>query len=498
MSKNSPLRRRDKLFAVALVAGLTVAGYWAFEYRKSFIQSFFPRGPGDSVAPKLPSPQTAAPLIRPGMEYVRVLLLDGVDRETARTMESYNALCQRGLDLEVDVGFPSVSLPVQAVLWTGLTQQQSGIQYVWKPLSPPLDGVPGAIEGSTAVAEDYQYIVHSLGFDRIYPKVPKFDDKEVKRKWMDETFEKSAIAEMISPERLVFVHILRADTAAHKTGRESEAFRQAVTGADELLAKLTTAVSPGEQILWLVLSDHGHIAGGGHAGSEPRVRIVRACIAGGGISPAKIERRVHMVDIYRVLETALDVATELDSAGRELGAAIAAPDSTGATLPTPGVRWIPAVLVIAVALLAALLAGSQQLWSFAWLWLILAYVSVVLLEGTPTLSNPMIYKPLGKTMYMAALPGLIALALAAGVLLRRHGPGRVTIVLLGPPAAFMLASYLLCRGEPPLMPVWTAHTSLLLTLLATGCWVVALAHLVVSVPREFGLVKARGTSRKSP
>ena len=51
------------------------------------------------------------------------------------------------------------------------------------------------------------------------------------------------------------------------------------------------------------------------------------------------------------------------------------------------------------------------------------------------------------------------------------------------------------HGEPSLIPLWTAHASLFLTLVATGCWVVALAHLVVSVPRVFGLTKAPGTSR---
>src|SRR5690606_11490217 len=79
--------------------------------------------------------------------------------------------CSRGLALRVDVGFPTVSLPVQVSLWTGLTQQQTGIVFRSdRPLVPPLaTSIPAQVPGSRAVAESHGYIVRSIGFADAQP-----------------------------------------------------------------------------------------------------------------------------------------------------------------------------------------------------------------------------------------------------------------------------------------------------------------------------------------
>ena len=41
---------------------------------------------------------------------LRVVLIDGAGIDTARAMPAWDALCARGLDLTVDVGFPTVSM----------------------------------------------------------------------------------------------------------------------------------------------------------------------------------------------------------------------------------------------------------------------------------------------------------------------------------------------------------------------------------------------------
>ena len=45
----------------------------------------------------------------------------------AERMPTLSRHCATGIDTAVDVGFPTVSLPVQHALWTGRTQQQSGV-----------------------------------------------------------------------------------------------------------------------------------------------------------------------------------------------------------------------------------------------------------------------------------------------------------------------------------------------------------------------------------
>ena len=44
---------------------------------------------------------------------VRVVLVDGLAAANARLLPSWRAVCDHGVTLEVDVGFPTVSLPVE-------------------------------------------------------------------------------------------------------------------------------------------------------------------------------------------------------------------------------------------------------------------------------------------------------------------------------------------------------------------------------------------------
>src|SRR5687767_11779635 len=127
---------------LGLAAALLAAAFALFSARKRFIADFFPRGPGGAPKPALalpPEAGRAAAGLTPA-PLVRVVLLDGVDRDTADVLPAYKALCARGLPLAVDVGFPTVSLPVQSALWTGLTQQQSGIEFVQARIDPPPAG----------------------------------------------------------------------------------------------------------------------------------------------------------------------------------------------------------------------------------------------------------------------------------------------------------------------------------------------------------------------
>ena len=55
------------------------------------------------------------------------MLIDGLAKATASTLPAWTALCKAGTAVDVEVGFPTVSLPVEVALWSGLTQQQTGV-----------------------------------------------------------------------------------------------------------------------------------------------------------------------------------------------------------------------------------------------------------------------------------------------------------------------------------------------------------------------------------
>ena len=136
----------------------------------------------------------------------------------------------------------------------------------------------------------------------------------------------------------------------------------------------------------------------------------------------------------------------------------------------------------------------------------MAYGSVFVLEGPATLSSPMVYPPLGRTMLLAAIPGLVVLAALAARSATRMSTGRLVAAKLALPFGLCLGALVVCGAlssalgiadEPPLLPLWTAHASLLLCLCAAGAVVLALVSLVVAGVE--GLRAARdGRTEASP
>jgi hypothetical protein len=382
-----------KLKLPAALLLLALLGPAAFQLRRGLIQRFFVDGPL-GPAPALSAAPPGSPGVGPAAR-MRVLLIDGLDLPTARQLPALGRLCAAGSDLQIDVGFPTVSLPVQSVLWTGLTQQQSGLWYRVTGLPQPLrHAAPARLPGSVAVTEEQAYIAGSFGFDRLWPGTG--------------SFEQAAADETAAGSPLVFVHLLRVDKAGHKHGASSAEYRHVAGEADALLDRLLGVAPPSQGVRWLVLSDHGQRARGGHGGGEPDIRMVRACLAGGAPLPPIGRDPIHLVDLSRALFDSLSLPPVPGAVGRPLAFALAHPDR-GATLPglTAG-RVVPASMmaVLAAVLLGMAWVGVRPRWLPAvWTaWLPLAGLSLVLWRGWPSLSNPVVYPPQGRDMVLAAIP----------------------------------------------------------------------------------------------
>lgn len=481
------LARPSRLAYLATVLLLVLTAALAHGVRRSYLRAFFPDGaPGP--APALPV-APGEPLRR--AERVRVVILDGLSLATARSLPTLSRLCGRGLDLVVDMGFPTVSLPIQHALYTGLTQQQSGVQYRVAPLVPPLaQSLPGLVPDSVGVAESHQEILHSFAFARVLPaRERRIDDG-----WRAE-FPNAARHLATSDSRLAVIHILRIDEAGHRHGADSVEYRRAAAEADAWLAGLVDS-SPRADTAWLFLADHGHIAVGGHADAEDVVRKVRACLirssgeALGRSSPAG--RELHLVDLSRALFELSGVPLPAGALGRPLAAALAAPLPL-ATLPVPSSgRWgLALVVLLAGAALAVRGRGAG-------LWFAVSYLAIVALYGVPTLSCRAVYSSKSWPVALAALPGVLLLlgALVFRVRIRKPAArphGVVPVLVLGQlalPTAITAASLILC-GEaarllslsktPPLMPLWSGHASIFLLVLSSGAAAAALLLAVLAV-----------------
>lgn len=479
------------MWRAVLGLALLLAAWGTYKVRRQLIHTWFSQGRGGAAPPPLPS------WSGPGLgraNRVRVVLVDGAGYAATLAMANYRGVCARGLDLRVDVGFPTVSLPVQHELWTGLTQQQTGVLYSNSQLArPPSYSIPSQVPKSRAVSEAYQRIALSVGFAVVDPDKPKRVDPRWSlesswRSWLSPArtgeFERVAIRAVSSDAQLVLIHVLRADAIAHKVGADSRQYRAALAWADHLIGTLIgedASSHPKRPSRWFVLADHGHRAVGGHGGAEPAIRKVRTCISG-------VEHgagAVHLVDISRAIADSLGVRLDPRSAGRPLQVALAAP-APGATLPQPSRwRWLIALAVVALALWLAL--ATARSWWYWPLWFPVAYLSLVALAGSPTMSTKIVYNSYRASIYHAIVPGLLVLAVSAALILRMDRAWRVLSCQLVPAAAVTVAALVLCHGErylvlaghePALMPSWSANASVLLAVLYVAFFVAALAMFV--------------------
>lgn len=472
---------------IAAVVALVLLAYaWAApKLRHEFIRDVIKLDAEPSDPVELPNSVGAG---LPPAQRTRVILIDGLSASTAQTLTTWSSLCKQGISTTVDVGFPTVSLPIQVSLWTGLTQQQTGIVFRSDvPIAPPLArSIPRAVPGSLAVAESHGYIIQSIGFAQALPTTTGAKDNEPKL-WATQ-WEAAALSVVSSQAPLAFVHVLRVDTMGHRKGRDSDEYRNAAREADALLGKLYTTAPDAR---WFLLSDHGHLPRGGHGGEERDVRQVQHCIFGPGIAPQQ-GGVIHLVDISRAVADSVGYQPDPTSAGRPLFAALKAPLEDDVALPRiPLGRGALAVAIFALAI-AASVWGVRRWW-LAPLWFLLGCVLLLLVRGMPSMSTPMMFARDGRLMYLGWAAALPFAAFATYFGMRVHSIGRVLVAQLAIPFGALAACITACVGWPtllgadvaPVVPHFTAFTSALLLLTAHGSAVVALSVLARLVHSAF-------------
>jgi hypothetical protein len=500
------MTRRSAITGGAVVVVLSLLAWFLPDLRRTLIYdiTWWDAEPGD------PPPLTGG--TGPGLPRAprtRVVLIDGLSADLAPALASWRATCRRGLTLRVDVGFPTVSLPVETALWTGLTQQQTGIVHrgggkdgkYGRPLDPPLDrrGIPAQVPDSIAIAEDHGWIVRSLGFAKVLPAAgahptDDLDPAAWKQAWQHEA--RTAVASAAS---LVFVHILRVDSAGHRHGIGPWYGKTAVE-ADTILGQLLAA-DPGAR--WFLLSDHGHL--GGHGGEEREVRQVEACIAGPGVAVGT-GPLLHVVDISRAIADSTGAKLETSSHGRPLSTALAAPLGDDQAVPALELsRGVVAIFLLALALGATVWGVGRRWWLAPW-WFPIACASLVLVRGEPTMSIGWLYAPEGRLMIETWLPAIglaavtswLGLGRTASRQASRYPWGttvfRVLAAQLAIPAAALAATITACGAWStilgatisPLVPHYTAYMLVLVLMVAHGAGAVALAVLARLVRPRFG------------
>ncbi|HWO19583.1 MAG TPA: alkaline phosphatase family protein [Kofleriaceae bacterium] len=431
----------------------------------------------------------------PPAPHTRVILIDGLTEEVAAPLPAWSAVCARGATLRVDVGFPTVSLPVAVSLWTGLTQQQTGIMNRYnRPIEPPLArSIPAQVPGSIGITEGlmvqkgdklvpghYGWIMRSLGFARAEPPAdPKSAVKDQDAEAWSRAWEARAREAVAGDARLVYVHLMRVDVAGHHHGLGAEYRR--VAGETDVVVGRLVAARPDAR--WFLVSDHGHIPTGGHGGEELTVRQVQACVAGPGIAPAR-GALVHVVDLSRALADSTGATLDREARGRPFTVALAAPLHRDQSIPALALGAGAAAIFVLVGGIALATWGVRRWWLAPW-WFVAAGLALLFVRGEPTLSMPMVYARDGRDMWLTWAAALPIAAVTTWLGLRATTLARVVIAQLAIPWAATAAALTACGAWPmllgeesaPVVPRYTAYASPLLLIAAHGAAAVALAVL---------------------
>lgn len=475
-------RAKSAIASGVVVVLLGIFAYLAPGLRRDLIfdLTYWDAPPGD--APEIPGGTG------PGLSKVprtRVVLIDGLDARVAPALANWSTACKRGLSVAIDVGFPTVSLPVETALWSGLTQQQTGIVHrgggkdgkYGRPLDPPLRGIPSQIPKSIAIAEDHGWIVRSLGFAQTAPPVGAHPADDLQPAAWAKRWEADARAAIESRAALVFIHVLRVDTAGHKFGLGPH-YGRIAADADAFLGTLL-AEAPEPDVRWFLLSDHGHL--GGHGGEERSLRHVEGCLFGNGIKPQR-GPLIHIVDVARAIADSTGATLDPASRGRPLSVALAAPISDDAAVPRLATsRAIAAVVLLALAL-AAIIWGARRWWLAPW-WFAIACGAMLVGLGEPTLSVGWVYAYDGRAMLELWVPGLLVAIASAWFGLGKTTLTRVLAAQLGAPL-LVLAATITASGAwstiagaevAPVVPHYTAYMLVLVLMTGAGAAVIAFA-----------------------
>ena len=220
---------------------------------------------------------------------VVMVVVDGLTDAASRSMDSVNALRDRGSDVALTVTQPSLSYPSWTTILTGAPPNVSGVTTNWHDTRVEVQTLFDVAAGSgRSVA-----VVGPTDLDLLYG-VSELTSATALTDWPEHGAEEGIYlsGDMIddaidlshehTPDFL-FVLLPDVDEAGHSFGSASEKYEAVVAKVDAELSRLVTELDDGETV-FVVLPDHGGLPEGGHGGWEDPVIHTFAAFAGPGVA----------------------------------------------------------------------------------------------------------------------------------------------------------------------------------------------------------------------
>lgn len=272
------MRRFVKILAVVLPVLLVLIGVGAYQVTL---------GAWDQVVgyeSPCAYPLGAVPAKTPPLtDRVVIAIVDGLRQDTVPKMPYMAELGRQWASATLVTGQPSLSLPAQAVFGTGALQEVTGVTTNWYSGPCRLDSVFAAAKRagkSAAVFADggwQQLFGDYIDGGKVIDWSEQYDDQVLA----------AGIECLNEPVSLIVVHFAGVDHIGHLRGAASAEYAATAAAIDRRLETLGAALDLNRDTL-IIVSDHGHVAAGGHGGWDAPVVNAPAVLAGHGVLPGQL------------------------------------------------------------------------------------------------------------------------------------------------------------------------------------------------------------------
>jgi hypothetical protein len=229
-----------------------------------------------------------------------IVLVDGMRVDEAPAVAAH--LLDGAAWTEIDVPLPTLSQPFYHAFLTGVPPAGTGIR---RNIGPRPALVDSLADRTRASRGEVAWIAEGLDW------MPGMFAEE--EDFVDSTHESigapldALLARIARGEgpALTVIHLQEVDESAHRSGTESAEHEHALELARATVERISRATR--ESIL-VVLSDHGHIANGGHGGDEPDVTRSPFVMRAPGLAPRRVERPIEVAEIAPTIAAWMGVA----------------------------------------------------------------------------------------------------------------------------------------------------------------------------------------------
>lgn len=265
----------------------------------------------------------------PQTDRIVFVIVDGLTDAQSRKMHALQTLREHGTDLVVTTHQPSLSYPDWTTLLTGAPQQISGVLTNWFDSRVPAETLmdtAAAADKRVLVAGPSELTVLYKGSWRGGTIVRDWQaDLGVSGQYLSGPIVREVIAkakESTPAPEFILVHLPDIDEAGHAYGAASEEYAATADKVDQDLGVLVGALQDGHTT-FVVASDHGHIATGGHGGWEEEVTRVPVVIAGPGATVGRVSGGQE--DVAPTTAALLGIPVPRDSIGRVVPSVLTTP-----------------------------------------------------------------------------------------------------------------------------------------------------------------------------